>query len=88
MGKVTIYGKDNCSWCDKAKELAESNNYEYTYKGVEDADVRAELMFRDPDVKTVPQIYLGNSLLGGYEQFKEWVETQNNLMMEIKNAIH
>ena len=71
MAKVVIYGKNNCKWCDEAKSLAESEKIEYTYKGVENVEVREELLYFDPDVKTVPQIfYPDGKHFGDYEHLE------------------
>ena len=79
MENLVIYGKNNCKWCDEAKSLAESEKIKYTYKAVENVEVREELLYFDPDVKTVPQIYYRNQCVGGYEEFSKWISDKKLL---------
>jgi len=67
----TIYTKTTCSYCVKAKELLNSKNLEYIEKNIENLEYRTELLNIYPSVKTVPQIYLDDSLIGGYDSLLE-----------------
>lgn len=72
---ITIYGKTNCSFCTKAKELVESRRYEHEYKDVQNIDLLNELKERAPvEVKTVPQIFIGSTYIGGYNQLCTYLE--------------
>lgn len=62
-----IYTKDNCSYCVKAKELLTANNLKYIEKNIEAIEYRSELLSKYPEAKTVPQIFLDNKRIGGYE---------------------
>ena len=81
--KIVIYGKENCKWCDLAKDLAEKYHYEVEYRGIENDEHRNSLLKRFPEVRTVPQIYSRNTLIGGYEHFEKWIRERNEggLMM-------
>ena len=63
----TIYTKNNCSYCVKAKELLTANNLKYLEKNIEAIEYRSELLSKYPEAKTVPQIFLDNICIGGYE---------------------
>ena len=63
----TIYTKNNCSYCVKAKELLTGNNLKYLEKNIEAIEYRSELLSKYPEAKTVPQIFLDNICIGGYE---------------------
>jgi glutaredoxin 3 len=63
----TIYTKTTCSFCVAAKELLKDKQLEYVEKNIEIPKYRAELLSMYPDVKTVPQIYLEEKLIGGYD---------------------
>ena len=72
---ITIYGKTNCSFCTKAKELVESRRYAYEYKDVQNTDILNELKERAPiEVKTVPQIFIGTTYVGGYNHLVTYLE--------------
>lgn len=62
-----IYSKTTCSFCVRAKELLSSKKLEYLEKNIEIPEYKAELLALYPTVKTVPQIYLENKHIGGYE---------------------
>ena len=63
----TIYTKNNCSYCVKAKKLLTANNLKYLEKNIEAIEYRSELLSKYPEAKTVPQIFLDNICIGGYE---------------------
>lgn len=66
---ITVYGKPGCSFCTKAKNLLELMKLEYQYKDIaSDPLIREELFERVPNAKTVPQIFIENELIGGYDQ--------------------
>jgi glutaredoxin 1 len=73
---ITIYGKANCGFCTKAKAFADQREFTYEYKDVGmSKDTLNELMDRAPvQVKSVPQIFIGNEYVGGYDQFIKYVE--------------
>jgi glutaredoxin len=75
---ITIYGKENCPWCVRAKNLAEqySLKYEYLDIGI-NPELRTELFERHPGTKTVPQIWWNENYIGGYEEFAS--EIQNTI---------
>ena len=73
---ITIYGKANCSFCTQAKTLAETRSLKYEYKDVGiSKDTLNELMDRAPvAVKTVPQIFIGNDYVGGFNDLVRYIE--------------
>jgi glutaredoxin 3 len=64
---LTVYTKDNCPFCDRAKALLESRGVEFTTINVgEQPDAREFLV--DQGLRSVPQIFNGTTLLqGGYQ---------------------
>lgn len=71
---IVIYGSANCSWCVKAKQLAESRGLEHEYKDLLDPVVAEELSGVLPSFKTIPQIFWGERHIGGYAEFANEVE--------------
>lgn len=79
--QVEIYSKDNCPYCVRALALVEKYKTENTvlvvYK-VETDGVKEELLKRFEQnklgvPKTVPQIFVDNFYVGGYDQFSQYV---------------
>jgi glutaredoxin 3 len=64
---LTVYTKDNCPFCDRAKALLESKGVEFTTINVgEQPDARNFLV--DQGLRSVPQIFNGTTLIqGGYQ---------------------
>lgn len=70
--KVTIYSKDNCPFCVRAKMLLEKKGFEYEEIDVLIGDNRQQLIERVKSItgfepKTVPQIFFGHDLIGGFD---------------------
>lgn len=70
---IEVFGKPNCSYCERAKQLLEAKGIEYEYIDVsEDDDALAFLM--DNGFKTVPQCYDGKTHIGGYTELDHYVK--------------
>ena len=75
---IKIYGKPNCNWCVKARELLNMYNMQYVYLTVgEDVGI-TELLEMYPGTKTVPLIEVDGKKLGGYEELTRYVEETKN----------
>ena len=71
--KVEIYTKNNCIWCDRAKLLLDSKDIEF--KGIDLSDDQKREKFYNSigeNVKTVPQIYIDDLRIGGYQDLVAW----------------
>ena len=64
---ITVYSKNNCPFCDRAKALLESKGIPFKTVMMEDTpDAREFLM--DQGLRSVPQIFKDGVLLpGGYQ---------------------
>lgn len=71
---VIIYGKENCPWCIKAKNLAEQYKLKYEYLDIGIPAQREALFSKFPEAKTVPQIWWNDRHIGGYEDFASEIE--------------
>jgi glutaredoxin 1 len=66
---ITIYGKNGCSYCTKAKELCEKYDVNYEYKNIdENLDHLYEVLSRNKTMKTFPQIWWDDRHIGGYAE--------------------
>jgi glutaredoxin 3 len=64
--KVTVYSKDYCPYCDRAKALLKSKGVPFEAIELQD-DPRAFAALREKTgLMTVPQIFIGEKLVGGY----------------------
>ena len=70
---ITIYSKNNCVYCNKAKALVKNLGLEYEEKKLEEFD-SPQAMLEDigKQVRTMPQIKIDDKLVGGYNQLIEY----------------
>ena len=71
--EITIYSKNNCVFCNKAKHLVKSLGLTYEEKKMEEFD-SPQAMLEDigKQVRTMPQIKIDDKLVGGYNQLIEY----------------
>ena len=74
LKNVEIYSKSNCVFCDKAKNYFKQNNVTYKEYNVEIPEVFDALITRNPNARTMPQIFVDDELIGGYTDMIEWLE--------------
>jgi len=72
---VEIYSKSNCVFCDKAKNYFNQNNIPFTEHNVEIQEIFDSLIQRNPNARTMPQIFIDNELIGGYTDLVEWLKS-------------
>ena len=87
--QITIYSKNNCVYCTKAKNLVNNLGLDYTEKSLEkDFGSDPSKMLEDigKNVRQMPQIKINGDLIGGYNQLVEYFEKQGkvNYKGEIK----
>jgi glutaredoxin len=64
---LTVYTKNNCPFCDRAKTLLESRGIAYNTINLEQQPDAREFLV-DQGLRSVPQIFNGTTLLqGGYQ---------------------
>ena len=72
---ITIYSKDNCTWCDRAKELMNTKNEPYTEVKIGRDMTREEFMEQFPNVRSVPFFKTESGLqFATFEEFKTFVD--------------
>ena len=85
---ITVYSKNNCVFCTKAKGLLKNLGLEYEEKSLEkDFGSDPSKLIEDigKNVRTMPQIKIDGELIGGYNQLVEHFADQGkvNFMGEI-----
>lgn len=74
MMTITIYSKNNCVYCNKAKTLLKNLGLEYEEKSLEkDFGSDPSKLIKDigKNVRQMPQIKIDGELIGGYNQLVE-----------------
>ncbi len=65
MPNITIYTTTYCPYCMKAKDLLKRKGAAYNEINVEDDTAREEMLKRSGGRRTVPQIFIGTTHVGG-----------------------
>ena len=76
---ITIYSKNNCVYCNKAKTLLKNLGLEYEEKSLEkDFGSDPSKLIEDigKNVRQMPQIKIDGELIGGYNQLVEHFNEQ------------
>lgn len=68
--QIKIYGKENCPWCDKAKEFLDLAKIEYQYIDINEPGA-FDFVTKTLGAKTVPAILINEEFIGGYTQLIE-----------------
>ena len=79
---ITIYSKNNCIYCNKAKALVKNLGLEYEEKTLEkDFGSDPSKLIEDigKNVRTMPQIKIDGELIGGYNQLVEHFADQKKV---------
>ncbi|MBI1401721.1 MAG: glutaredoxin 3 [Porphyrobacter sp.] len=64
--EITIYTKFGCPYCMRAKRLLNEKGADYTEHDITmGGPKRAEMRERAPNASTVPQIFIGDTHVGG-----------------------
>ena len=69
--EVVIYSGNRCAYCNAAKRLLDSKNVGYTEINVDENPARREEMVRRTQRQTVPQIFIGERHVGGFDDLSE-----------------
>ena len=83
MKKVTMYSGDPCPYCAAAKALLKTKNVEIEEFDIwKDPAKAKEMLQRTNGARTIPQIFIGDTYVGGYNELKalEVSGTLNSLL--------
>lgn len=75
LPSIVIYTKSNCPYCERAKRLLKSKNYAFQEIDLtHDPEKRLALVEKTGGQKTVPQIFIDGSHIGGCEDLERLEE--------------
>ena len=71
MQKVVIYTGPMCNYCSAAKHLLDKKKVTYTEFDIgTDSSKMQEMQEITKGAKTIPQIFIGETYVGGYNELK------------------
>jgi glutaredoxin 3 len=68
--KAVIWSKYNCPYCDQAKSLLKMKGIAFEERKIGDGYTKEDLLEAVPTARSVPQIFLGEELIGGFTELK------------------
>lgn len=75
MKNVLIYSTNTCPYCVMAKKLLENRGLTYTEIRVDLDDNERETMISRSGRRTVPQIFIDDAHIGGYDDLYAYFKT-------------
>ena len=77
--KAIVWSKYQCPYCDQAKALLTQKGIAYEEKKIGDGYTKEDLLEAVPTARTVPQIFLDDSLIGGFTELKAYFAKDKNV---------
>lgn len=68
--KAVVWSKYHCPYCEQAKALLKMKGIEFEEKKIGDGYTTEELLEAVPGARTVPQIFIDEQLVGGFQELK------------------
>lgn len=65
MANVKIYTKSSCPACDLAKQILKQKGVSFEELVMDDKPEELKALINKTNMKTVPQIFINNHLIGG-----------------------
>tara|TARA_B100001029_G_scaffold122994_1_gene102338 strand:+ start:120 stop:383 length:264 start_codon:yes stop_codon:yes gene_type:complete len=72
--EILIYSSYNCGYCDRAKKLLDEKKISYKEINIQDDPTEREVMLRKANGRrTVPQIFINDTHIGGFQELQKIV---------------
>ncbi|WP_292953032.1 MULTISPECIES: GrxA family glutaredoxin [unclassified Neptuniibacter] len=79
MKRITIFGREGCGFCVRAKELCELKELDYRYIDIHKENISKEDLEKTvgKPVSTVPQVFCGQEHIGGFTELSDFIQQSN-----------
>jgi len=78
MTNTVVWTKNGCPYCDMAKSLLKSSGIAFEERNIQEEEwTREQLLEAVPNAKTVPQIFMHGTYVGGYTELQKYYEDHN-----------
>lgn len=81
---VVVYSKAHCPYCDRAKQLLAAKQVAYEEIRIDLDPDQAQTMMARSGRKTVPQLFIGNHHVGGFDDL--WALEQAGKLDPLLNS--
>ena len=72
--KAIVWSRDQCAYCEQAKNLLKSQNIAYEERNISRGYSREQLLEAVPGARTVPQIFIDDRHIGGFTELREYLQ--------------
>lgn len=72
--QAVVWSKDSCPFCLQAKALLESRGIKFEERNVSKDWTREQLLAAVPNARTLPQIFLDDKLVGGFNELRKHLQ--------------
>jgi len=76
--KAVVWSKYQCPYCDQAKALLTQKGIEFEERKIGDGYTKEDLLEAVPSARSVPQIFLGETHIGGFTELKKHFEKETH----------
>ncbi len=66
--KITLYSNASCAYCGAARMLLTKKAVDFEDIGITDNPLKRQEMQEKSGARSVPQIFIGDTLVGGFEE--------------------
>ena len=74
--KAIVWSKHHCPYCDQAKALLKMKGIAIEERNINEDWTKEQLLEAVPTARTVPQIFLDNEYIGGFQELKKYFESK------------
>ena len=72
---MIVYSKTVCPYCVQAKNLLKQKGIEFTEINIEEDMIGREFLL-EKGLRSVPQIFNGETHIGGFDKLQTWLQLQ------------
>ena len=70
-----VWSKDQCSFCEQAKQLLKMKGYEYEERNISSGKwTKENLLEAVPTARAVPQIFIDGNYIGGFTELRQYLQ--------------
>ena len=73
---IEIYSKNNCVFCEQAKQLLKSHGKNFTEYKLDEDFTREILLSKFPEAKTFPVVVIDGFNIGGFQQLQQQINEE------------
>jgi glutaredoxin 3 len=76
--KAIVWSKNSCPFCVQAKSLLTQKGIEFEERNIENDWSKEQLLEAVPTARTLPQIFLDDQLIGGFNELRKHLQESSN----------